>query len=224
MKLNLTIPLTFLFLLMMIGTGSVSALIGYNIGYKSLKGVSQPDINPTRKLKTSDKATENQKGLVLVEEKTILVKNYDYIHSQKNKSTKPVEQKEKTPTQETPEPDNEFEKTLSLNAQDKSIILEAVKVSKEDNSLSIAVNLKNNGKQSVRFVYSFLEVKDDQGRVLSTIADGLPGELPANGNIFSGTLKIPNSLLVDSEKLFLTLTDYPDQNIKLTINDIPVIK
>ena len=66
-------------------------------------------------------------------------------------------------------------------------------------------------------------MRDDRGRALSAIADGLPGELPANGEKFSGTLRIPTVLLDRSQKISLTLTDYPEQNLELKLKDIPTI-
>lgn len=230
MNINPTIVLTSLFLLMMMGAGSVSAMLGYKLGYQSLKGVSQPDVNPTRKLRDPDKSDTENKGLILVNEKRLLVKNYDYIEAQKNKKKSPqnVAQKEtKTPAEsETKESEGETKKEqiLSLKTENNSVVLETVKVREEDDSLLLSVNLKNTGNKAARFVYSFLEIKDNQGKILSAVADGLPSELPANGNNFSGTVKIPLSLLTDSESLSLNLTDYPDQKIKLKIDNIPVLK
>jgi hypothetical protein len=238
MKINPTLVLTSLFLLMMMGAGSVSAMLGYKLGYQSLKGVSQPDVNPTRKLRDPNRSEGTNKGLILVDEKKLLVKNYDYIEAQKKKKkseqnvekkeTISVKQSEKKPQNSSEKQDSEGEKkkeqNLSLKSESNSVILETIKVSQEDDSLLISVNLKNNGNKAVGFVYSFLEIKDNKGTILSAIADGLPSELPANGNKYSGIVKIPSSLLQESEKLSLNLTDYPEQKIKLKIDNIPVLK
>jgi hypothetical protein len=82
--------------------------------------------------------------------------------------------------------------------------------------------MKNDGSNPVRFLYSFLNVTDDQGRALSAITEGLPGELPANSQEFTGTVSIPTALLEDAKKLSLTLTDYPDQKLQLKMAEIPV--
>jgi hypothetical protein len=232
MKINPTLLLTSLFLLLMMATGSVSAIFGYNLGYKALKGVSQPDLNPTRKLRNNtDKATPNEKGLILVDEKKLLIKNYDYVKGYKKKKkteTNPKKTEPKSP-QKTGEKtesksENKTEKNLSLKSINNSVVLEAVKVKQEEDSLLINLNLINNGNKAVRFVYSFLEVQDNKNNYVSAIVDGLPGELPANGNKYSGTVRIPISLLEESEKLTLSLTDYPNQNIKLKITNIPLLK
>ena len=102
--------------------------------------------------------------------------------------------------------------------------MQVVDASQEEGSLLLKVNLKNEGDKAVRFLYSFLEVKDENGRALSAITDGLPGELPATGKDFSGTVKIPTALLNDAETVSLTLTDYPNQQLQLNLTEIPVVK
>jgi hypothetical protein len=69
-----------------------------------------------------------------------------------------------------------------------------------------------------------LNVTDDQGRALSAITEGLPGELPPTGEAFSGTVSIPTALLEDAKKLSMTLTDYPDQKLQLKMSEIPVAR
>jgi hypothetical protein len=86
------------------------------------------------------------------------------------------------------------------------------------------VKMQNKGKDSVRFLYSFLDVTDDKGRTLSASTEGLPAELPANGPSFSGIVSIPTALLDDVNKISLALTDYPAQKLKLEVLDIPVQK
>lgn len=102
--------------------------------------------------------------------------------------------------------------------------MEIVEAQTQGNSLLLNVSLRNEGATAVRFLYSFLDVRDDRGRALSAISDGLPGELPANGQNFSGTLKIPTVLLDNTQKISLTLTDYPDQRLELKLKDIPVLR
>ena len=88
--------------------------------------------------------------------------------------------------------------------------------------LIIRVNIQNQGTTSVRFLYSFLDITDDKGRTLSAMTEGLPAELPPNSREFSGTVSIPTALLDDVNKISLSLTDYPDQKVKLNLVDIPV--
>ncbi|MFW6264185.1 MAG: hypothetical protein ACOC3E_01515 [Cyanobacteriota bacterium] len=240
MKLNTTVALTFLLLAMMAGAGTVSGLWGYTLGYKSLKGVSQPPVNPSQKLtnnQNSSSTSDSADGLQLVREDTILINVYNYKHSHgKNPEVeKPeVAQAEaqeksflKAPEQDADLLSHESSDSglnLPVKTEDQGVTLSVEKVSQERDSLLLAVNIKNEGSQDVRFLYSFLDVRDDQGRALSAITDGLPGELPANGQPFMGTVKIPSALLDDAQKLSLSLTDYPDQKLQLKLSDIPVGK
>ena len=112
---------------------------------------------------------------------------------------------------------------LPIKGKDQGVTLEVVKINQQGGSLLLDVNLRNDSRKAVRFLYSFLDVRDDQGRALSAITDGLPGELPANGENFSGTVRIPTALLNDAKQISLTLTDYPDQKLQLKISKIPVV-
>ncbi|MFN9401874.1 MAG: hypothetical protein ACK57T_19325, partial [Dolichospermum sp.] len=90
--------------------------------------------------------------------------------------------------------------------------------------LLLRVNMQNKGPDSVRFLYSFLDITDDKGRTLSGITEGLPAELPAKGAEVKGTISIPTALLDDVKQISLSLTDYPAQRLKLQLSDIPVEK
>jgi hypothetical protein len=102
--------------------------------------------------------------------------------------------------------------------------LQVNEATNEGTTLSLKVNLQNEGTTPVKFLYSFLEIKDNQGRSLSAITEGLPEELPPKSENFVGMVKIPNALVDDSQTLSLNLTDYPDQKLKLNISQIPVIR
>jgi len=52
----------------------------------------------------------------------------------------------------------------------------------------------------------------------------LPGELPPDGQEYSGTVSIPAALIENAQKLSLTLTDYPDQRLQLKMSEIPVAR
>ena len=111
-----------------------------------------------------------------------------------------------------------------VQATMKGVTMKVTAMKKEQGSLLLKVNLKNNGQKTVRFLYSFLEIKDDQNNSVSSITSGLPTELPANGDNFSGEISIPLSLLNQSKTISLNLPDYPEQNLQIQINAIPVIR
>ncbi|NEP55779.1 MAG: hypothetical protein F6K31_01955 [Symploca sp. SIO2G7] len=241
MKLNSTVALTLLLLAMMLGAGFVSAMWGFSLGHQALKGVTQPDMRPTKKLagnqqKASD-AQKAQEGVAILKEENILTNVKEYINNkgkeeQKNKQKEQpsdTPEKEEQSSSEAPEAEaslasNNSDSDLPIKSQDQGVTLEVRSANQQGGSLLLDVSLKNEGGDAVRFLYSFLNVTDDQGRALSAITEGLPGELPADGQEFSGTVSIPTALLEDSKKLSLTLTDYPDQKLQLKMSEIPVVR
>ncbi len=235
MKFNSTVALTLILLAMMLGAGFVSAMWGFTLGHEALKGVTQPDIRPTKKLAETQQVSLGKEGVKILREEDILVNVNDYVKGKGKDAKADNEEKKETPAptrpeqKPTPEP-SATQASLTTNAnlklpvksQDRGVTLEVSSMSQQGGSLLLNVSLKNSGTNPVRFLYSFLNVTDDQGRALSAITEGLPGELPANGEAFSGTVSIPTALLEDAKKLSLTLTDYPDQKLQLKMSDIPV--
>ncbi|HEY9634487.1 MAG TPA: hypothetical protein V6D14_13830 [Coleofasciculaceae cyanobacterium] len=245
MKFNATVALTLILLAMMLSAGFVSAMWGFALGHEALKGVTQPDVRPTKKLADTKQNASGKEGVPLLREEDILVNVNEYINNKGKESKesktdnsdktdkKDDQAKNSSPSPEakaSPEPSTtqaSFTSTTSdqklpLRSQDQGITLEVRSAAQQGNSLLLNVSMKNDGSNPVRFLYSFLNVMDDQGRALSAITEGLPGELPANGKEFTGTVSIPTALLEDSKKLSLTLTDYPDQKLQLKMSEIPV--
>jgi len=254
MKFNSTVALTLILLAMMLGAGFVSAMWGFSLGHEALKGVTQPDVRPTKKLTNNQEVEPGVKEVALLNERDILVNVHAYIHDQdkekdSNTDTNDSESKNQTET-ETPEEATENQQSeledessesdvfnteasftsngsnqnLPLKSQDRGVTLEVRSANIQGGSLLLDVSLMNEGDNPVRFLYSFLNVTDDKGRALSAITEGLPGELPSNGEEFSGTVSIPTALLDDAKALSLTLTDYPDQKLKLKMSEIPVVR
>ena len=67
-----------------------------------------------------------------------------------------------------------------------------------------------------------MDITDDKGRTLSAMTEGLPAELPPNSREFSGAISIPTLLLDDVNKISLSLMDYPGQEVKLEVVDVPI--
>jgi len=61
MKLNSTSAAMLTFILVMVGSGLISGLKGYTMGYEALKEISQPKINPQ---KQSQQPLKDQKMIV----------------------------------------------------------------------------------------------------------------------------------------------------------------
>ncbi|MBD2773408.1 hypothetical protein [Iningainema tapete] len=230
MKLNSTVVLTLSLLTLMLGSGFISAFLGFDIGSKALKGVTAPDARPATKFASSKSNTQHG-GLDLLSEQEILkvvkariegkakiakTRQKDEDEEESNNNQKKLE------AQKSPEEVEKPQAGFPLAAQNEGVSLAVQSARFSGGALLLKVKMQNQGKDSVRFLYSFLDVTDDKGRTLSASTDGLPAELPANGPAFSGTVSVPTPLLDDVKRISLSLTDYPAQRLRLVVSDIPV--
>lgn len=222
---NSALTLTLLMLITLLGSGAVSALVGMKVGSDALKGVnSQPDTNPTKKIANKQKQSLDPTDFAPLDEKKILAQVYDRTHASNKEKTEKDKDKEDKPKKEASQPQQKKAANVKfpVEVEDSGVSFAILKSTQQGGSLVLDVKLSNKSQAPVRFLYSFLEVTDTQGRPLSAIAEGLPGELPEGGENFTGTIKIPLELLDEERKISLNLTDYPDQKLKLNISDIPV--
>ena len=148
---------------------------------------------------------------------------------QGNKPEKSAEEEIKTDKpQKQEKPKQVAQETLQpgfpVAAESEGVTMSVQSVRYSGGDLLLRVNMQNKGTDSVRFLYSFLDITDDKGRTLSAITEGLPAELPPKGAEFKGTISIPTALLDDVKQISLSLTDYPAQKLKLQLSDIPVEK
>lgn len=232
MKLNYSVAFTLILLTLMLGASYMSGRLGYTLGHEALKGVTQPDTRPTSKIKSRKRTSQQPAAVVMLKEEDILATVKARIEGKgKNvKPQKPQAQNKQSSSKETPAQKTQLAKGDVLQpgfpiiSQNQGVTLEMLSARYFGGALLLKVNFKNEGTKVVRFLYSFLDVTDDQGRKLRANTEDLPAELPPNGKTFSGTVRIPMTLLDDVKKLSLTLTDYPDQQLLLQIYDIPVNK
>lgn len=232
MKINSTVVLTLILLTLMLGSGSVSAFLGFTMGSSALKGVTSPDGRPTTKFASNKSNNAQQGGITLLKEVDILKTVKSRIESNANASTKKLDEDEEEIKNKKPEPKETPQAVISeklqpgfpVAAESEGVTLSVQSARYSGGDLLLKVNMQNKGADSVRFLYSFLDVTDDKGRTLSAITEGLPAELPANSSTFTGTVSIPTALLDDVRNISLALTDYPAQNLKLQVSDIPVEK
>ncbi len=226
-KWNATVILTLVLLTLMAGASIASGVWGFALGREALKGVSQPDARPTAKTNAAKEAPLESKPLVILKEPDII------------KSVKTTIQRQEKEGEAEPKEENTDERTKSLSteqavqptvtqpgfpviSQDKGVTLEVRSVRQQGGSLTLDVSLKNEGTSAVRFLYSFLDVTDNRGRALSASTEGLPTELPPNNQPVAGTVSIPTAVLDGADQISLTLTDYPDQQLRLQTANIPV--
>lgn len=233
MKLNSTVLLTLILLILMLGAGSVSAFWGFTLGSAALKGVTAPDARPTPKFNGSKSAKEQHTGITLLRETEILKivkariegktkaaqsKKQDDEDEETN-NTKPKQGQKPLQVTEEEKPQPGF----PINSQSEGVTLSVQSARFSGGALLLKVKMQNKGKDSVRFLYSFLDVSDNKGRTLSASAEGLPSELPGNGSTsYSGTVSIPAALLDNVQNISLALTDYPAQKLRLEVSNIPV--
>lgn len=222
MKFNLTIVLTLMLLGSVLGASSATAWWAFTLGYKALKGVTQPDLTPANFLAQSKQVGQKESSRKIIPEREIIVKVYDYIHKQggnvgglgQKQSRQDRNYQNALLQKET--------KSFPIVAADTKVKMEIINAVLESSSLVLNVTLENEGQSPVNFLYSFLDIIDDRGRAIGAITEGLPGKLPANGEKYSGRITIPKTLLYNSKTIDLILTDYPEQKLKLKISQIPV--
>jgi hypothetical protein len=227
MVLNSTVVLTLILLTLMFGAGVTSSVWGFTLGREALKGTTQPDVRPSNNAGSRKQGNASKEQVSILKEKDILKSVKARIEGRDPEkiaaaNTK-AEKASSKPAKKTAASPNSSAK-FPMNSRDGGITLEVSAANQRGNSLLLDVSMKNEGSQAVRFLYSFLNVTDNQGRTLSATAEDLPAELPPNGQIFYGTVSIPTALLENAKEISLTLTDYPGQKLQLQIAGIPIAK
>jgi hypothetical protein len=220
MKLNSTVALTLVLLALMLTAGLVSVFFGIAVGREALKGITQPDTRRTNRPATSRKPNTPQENLVLLKEEEIIAKVKVRINGT-GKQGRNSPKSEPSPDQSTA--------TTSSNpgqfpfvSQNQGVMLEVRSVARQGENLILNVNMRNSGKEPVRFLYNLLKITDDQGQELSASTDGLPAELPSESENFPGTISISSTAVESAKTISLSLTDYPDQQLKLQVSNIPI--
>jgi hypothetical protein len=228
MKLNSTVLLTLTLLTLMLGAGSVSAIIGFDVGSKALKGVTTPDARPTSKFASAKSGNTAHTGVALLREEEILkiVKSRIEGKTKAAKASKPDDEEEskdkEKPVEKPAETQEKPQAGFPVNAENSGVKFSVQSARFSGGDFVLRVKMQNKGSESVRFLYSFLDVTDDKGRTLSQSTEGLPAELPGNSSEFTGTISIPTPLLDEVKKISLALTDYPAQKMRLEVANIPV--
>ena len=211
----------------MLGAGSVSAFLGFEMGSSALKGVTTPDGRPSSKFPSSRTNNSQQLGVALLKEDEILkivkarvegktkAAKSDMLEDTSSSGQKPKEIPPKVVAEK-------LAPGFPITSESEGVTFAVQSVRYSGGDLLMRVNMQNKGSDSVRFLYSFLDVSDEKGRTLSASTEGLPTELPADSPEVSGTVIIPTVLLNDVKKISLSLTDYPAQKLKLEVLDVPV--
>jgi len=222
--MNSSIVLTLSLLLVMFGAGFSSASWGFKLGREALKGITQPDTRPTNNLTGTKGNSDRREKVVMLQEDKIIknvkntILNGGIVEKQTAKKEGSEQQKPKANSAQS----SQSKQNFPIVSRDAGVVLEVNDIRQWGNSLVLDVNLKNEGDQAVRFLYSFLNITDEQGRVLSASTEDLPGELPPNGRRYYGIITIPITLLDDAKEISLELTDYPNQKLDLKMSKIKI--
>jgi hypothetical protein len=223
-KVNPTVTLTLILLFLMVGAGITSATWGYRLGREALKGITQPDTRPVNNITDSQgKSLRREGNLAFLKENDILAN----VKARMGGTAEAAANSDKAaktalPAKASPKPD--AASGLPLFAESRAVTLGVQSVRQQGASLVLDVSMQNNSTQGVQFIYSSMEIANDQGRLLSASTQGLPEELAPNGKPDTGTITVPLDLLDGAKSLSLSLTDYPDQQVQLQLSGIPVEK
>jgi hypothetical protein len=214
----------------MIGSGIASATWGHHLGREALKGITQPDTRPVSNLSDGQGRPIRRENLTLLKEEDILASVKARIDGgAKPANTEAAAQPTTTPASpQTPKasptasPVATPQLGFPIVSRDRAISFQVDSVKQQDTAVVLQVSMRNNGSEPVQFLYSSMNITNDEGRLLTGTTRGLPDELPPNGQAFSGTVTVPLELLDDAGSLSLNLTDYPAQQVQLELTGIPV--
>jgi hypothetical protein len=223
MKLNSTATFTFVLLFLMVGAGVASSMGGFSLGSQALKGVRQPDSRPNKASgNDSPKRTLGQAEITLLKEEDILKAAKEKVNSSLKAGAKPDPSDQKDPLKEAPDNKKTNNKQFPYVGKDKKVTIEITAIRRQEDTVLFDLALKNDSAQTVKFLYSFLSITDDQGRLLNGETTGLPPELAPESDRVTGTVRVSSSLLSNASKVSFQLSDYPDQKIQLEVSDVPV--
>jgi hypothetical protein len=203
--------------------GVLSAVAGFLFGHESLKGVTQPDMNPFVGTSTPKRQYPRQ-GTYLLKESEILAK---VERETKNiskpdatqKSAQSAGKKDSSKTA-TSSPSPAPQTSLPISVQSQGMRLEVRSLTVDGDGMTLDVTMQNGGAKEVQFLYDFLDISDDQSLFLSTEVKGLPTKFAPKSESFSGVIQIFGASADSIKWLSLSLADYPDQNIELKIPKI----
>jgi hypothetical protein len=216
---------TLYLLLGVLSLGVLSALVGYLFGHESLKGVTQPDMNPFVGASASQGQYPRQGGYLLKESDilTQVQKQTKGIAkaSEPKKPEKPADKKAGQATASpSPKATQPAQTKLPLWVQAQGVRLEVRSLKVEGGSITLDVAMQNSSPKDVQFLYDFLDVSDDQSQFLSSEVNGLPTQFPAKSETYSGVIKISGISPSSTQWISLALADYPDQKVELKVPKI----
>jgi hypothetical protein len=211
LKRDRALLMTSILLVLMLGAGMFSGIIGFTLGHAALKGVTQPDIRPSNK--SINQQNLKTRGLEVLSEQKMLADAREVMgiakagddanQAQFSNDDKPV-------------------LVFPIESKDQGIILIVKSAKPEGNNIKIDATLRNQGSQAAKFGQGVLTIRDDQDQPLAASFSGMPTSLAANGKDVGLKILISKGELGTAKTITLTLTD-ADRKLQLEMADVPVV-
>jgi hypothetical protein len=210
-KKDRALLMTSILLVLMLGAGLFSGIIGFTLGHAALKGVTQPDIRPSNK--SINQQNLKTRGLEVIGEQQMLAQARDLMGLPKQGED-----------DKSPQFSNSDKPTLvfPIEGKDQGIILIVKSAQPEGNNIKLEASLRNQGSQAVKLEPGVLTLRDDREQPLNASIVGLPSNLAANGKDVGIKILVPKGEIGISKTVSLNLTD-ADRKLQLEMSDIPVV-
>jgi hypothetical protein len=210
-KKDRALLMTSILLVLMLGAGLFSGIIGFTLGHAALKGVTQPDIRPSNK--SISQQNLKTRGLEVIGEQQMLAQARDLMGLPKQG------EEDKSPQFSTADKPT---LVFPIEGKDQGIILIIKSAQPEGNNIKLDASLRNQGSQAAKLEPGVLTLRDDRDQSLNASITGLPNNLAANGKDVNIKILIPKGEIGISKTVSLSLTD-ADRKLQLEMSDIPVV-
>jgi hypothetical protein len=87
-KFSNTLKFSLMILLLAMGSGLASGVLAYRLGVEALKGVSQPDNNPSKKFSNAKKLSDRPQPFQPINEKDIIKKAQGIVRDKQTNAQK----------------------------------------------------------------------------------------------------------------------------------------
>jgi hypothetical protein len=209
LKRDRALLMTSILLVLMLGAGMFSGIVGFTLGHAALKGVTQPDIRPNNKALNDQ--NPKSRNVEILNEKELVADAQEVMGIAKlADETKPSLEAKDKPTVVFP-----------IESKDQGILLIVKSLKPEGNNFKLDLSLRNQGSQAAKFNQGVLMVSDDGGKSIAANFTGLPQTLAASGKDVNLKVTVPKNALAKSKSLTLRLTD-ADRKLELEVADIPI--
>ncbi len=201
--------MTSMLLVLMLGAGIFSGIVGFTLGHAALKGVTQPDIRLNNKA-ASDQNPKTR-GTEILNEKELVTNAQNIMGIKAGADDKP----DKFANKDKPTA------VFPIENKDQGIVMVVKSVKPEGTNLKLDLILRNQGGQEAKFMPGVLTVTDDQNKPVVANSTGLPQKLMPNGRDVALKMTMPKTAVAKAKTITLHLTD-ADKKLGLDVANIPV--